>query len=668
MVQFQNFIAVLTSALVRLGSYAFLRWIPGHHFPPLILTSLAVYLASVWGIVRDPEFTRAQQSSRDTPKPRAKNGSAKRKSKKGDEGGRAESQTAAILGQPSFLGSLLKGTPSARSKSATWITVGINILLGLFTLDFLFRGQLLYPTTDLALSRVGYVSSSSAKILVREPDSSKLPLHVSYQQIVPDSEYDGNLLEAGILYSLDESTDYTHPITLAGLQPATSYRYILSNNQSGEFTTSPLPGSDAANRLTFLTSSCIKPNFPYNPLSHPLRIFGIETLSEVISKLPSLSKPSFMLFLGDFIYIDVPFRFGSSISHYRNEYRRVYSSPSWHSAPEPAINTPWLHTLDDHEIANDWHAGNTTAPYPAAAEPYVHYHISVNPPIPESSFAIPSNTSYFSFTSGPASFFLLDTRAYRSAPGNDDSTMLGSAQLKSLLAYISRPGPAGVKWKIITSSVPFTKNWQVGTADTWGGFPHERRTIFDALWRAERDLGVRFILLSGDRHEFGATRFPDPLLYATSSPDAVAVAGPGKGVHEFCVGPLSMFYLPIRSYGQADDDDVAVKYLPDGNSKFGAINIDVDEKSGVSVLIYSLYIDGEVVWKYRLAVPLVPEKGRILPPGEVLYDREEEEGSALAKLERIAGDWEQRIRNSWEFGGELVNMVLGGFLRAERID
>ena len=44
-------------------------------------------------------------------------------------------------------------------------------------------------------------------------------------------------------------------------------------------------------------------------------------------------------------------------------------------------------------------------------------------------------------------------------------------------------------------------------------------------------------------------------------------------VHEFSTSPLSMFYLPFRTYGEMDDEDVCIKYLPDGNSKFGAVEI-----------------------------------------------------------------------------------------------
>lgn len=166
------------------------------------------------------------------------------------------------------------------------------------------------------------------------------------------------------------------------------------------------------------------------------------------------------------------------------------------------------------------------------------------------------------------------------------------------------------------------------------------------MWRAEREQDIRIVLLSGDRHEFGATRFPDPALNLPS--EDLQPNTPGLGLHEFSVGPLSMFYLPIRSYRQTDAEDVTVKYAPQGNSKFGLIDIadeveDVDPGAEAlvpvrsSVLTYSLYVDGEVVWKYRLSVPLVrdaiphaslsnADMASRLPAGHVLEDRVPELG------------------------------------------
>ncbi|KAL4894588.1 PhoD-like phosphatase-domain-containing protein [Aspergillus ambiguus] len=651
--------AAVSSAILRFMAFVFLRWIPGHHMPHIVATSLVVYLSSLFCLSADKSTAGREDTKgrRHDPEP-----------VKGD----------------GLLKTLLTGLPSARFPVASRFTILVNVVLTLFSLDLLLRGVVLYSGEDLSFSRIGYVSPTTANLLVREPDPAQLPLVVFYQQAEqPDPS---RWIEEGIIYSLDNSTDFTTTVTLKNLRPDSRYRYSLSNNGTGSFTTAPLPGTKSANRLSFLTSSCMKPNFPYNPRSHPLRFPGLETMTRTINKLPSSLRPAFMLFLGDFIYIDVPHRFGSSASHYRSEYRRVYSSPSWSLPPDnPAINLPWLHTLDDHEIANDWSKGNLTPPYPAAADPFIHYHVSVNPPIPATPFAARENTTYFSFIHGPASFFLLDTRTYRSAPAHANSSILGSAQLHSLLAYLARPEPAEVRWKIISSSVPFTKNWHVGTTDTWGGFLAERRAVFDAMWHAERHLGVRVVLLSGDRHEFAATRFPDPALGLTS--DDVRPNSPGEGLHEFSVGPLSMFYLPVRTYHQTDAEDVAIKYVPDGNVKYGLIDIEVrdervDSATGKSVVVpssvltYSLYVEDEVVWRYSLSAPLPGHEGAVaaatsfkhprLPPGRVVDDRRVDGWDATVKV--WIGQVEESAREVFRRVVGVAEGVLDSVSKVERVD
>lgn len=88
-------------------------------------------------------------------------------------------------------------------------------------------------------------------------------------------------------------------------------------------------------------------NFPYVPFRHPLSAPGLKYFAQAMNGL----KAQFMLFLGDFIYIDVPHRHGALLEDYRREYRQVYSSPDW---PAAAKELPWIHVYDDHEIQNDW--------------------------------------------------------------------------------------------------------------------------------------------------------------------------------------------------------------------------------------------------------------------------------------------------------------------------
>jgi alkaline phosphatase D len=299
-------------------------------------------------------------------------------------------------------------------------------------------------------------------------------------------------------------------------------------------------------------------------------------------------KPYFMLFLGDFIYIDVPHRQGKDAETYRREYRQVYSSPSW---PAVSDNLPWIHVIDDHEIQNDWNSNMTGVAVPAY-DAFTHYNAAANPP------AHRKGVTYFSFTQGPAEFFLLDTRRYRSPankdPNDPNKTMLGATQLEDLLAWIRKEPPRGVHWKIIVTGIPFTKNWQFGSEDTWGGHLVERRRVLEAAWEHSSTHGVGVVVLSGDRHEFAATSFPPP---------AGGRWPVSATVHEFSTSPLSMFYLPIRTFKEIDDEDVTVKYLPDGNSKFGAVEITTPVHGEQSHLNYRLFIDGQEAWTHLISTP-----------------------------------------------------------------
>ena len=500
---------------------------------------------------------------------------------------------------PQVLKTLLLGILSPTSTVWNWVTVAFNTILVLFMVDMVFRARLLHQNHDLSFVRVGFVSHESASLVLREPDTSKLPVYVSYKQVAAsdDEAFVEPWKSAGKVYWLSSDTDFTYSFVIPLLRPSTRYQYAASNNHSGYFVTAPPIGQThpKTDKFTFLTSSCIKPRFPYNPFAHPLSVPGFKHLATWV---PSLHA-SFMLFLGDFIYIDVPHRFGVDEETYRREYRQVYASPDW---PSVSDSLPWLHVIDDHEIANDWDK-NTTAPYPAAIDPWDHYQGSINPPLSK------DGTTYFEFTQGPTNFFMMDTRRHRTPefaadPASPDKTMLGSQQLSSLLTFLSRRDPSGVKWKIVVSSIPFTRNWRFNNADTWAGYLHERQTILEAMWDVGTGSdGVGVIILSGDRHEFAATAFPPPRdgkwpLSAT--------------VHEFSTSPLSMFYLPVRTYWEVDaEDDVCIKYLPDGNSKFGAVEISNLAGGEQSFLKFRLFVDGEEVWDYVVtSPPAVTGRGR----------------------------------------------------------
>ncbi|CAK4034072.1 Hypothetical predicted protein [Lecanosticta acicola] len=644
-----------SSLLLRLCAWVFLRWIPGHHFPPLIYTFLAIYIpafyysstrTSPYEIVDTVAITQVETVPEDAQDvdPRYANGVD------AQEPGKelvVEEEIDIEQKDPQILKTLLTGLPSPTSSLWSAVTLLANVALVAMTLDLVYRTTFFHPSHDLSMARVGYVSDTTAKILVREPDAHQFPVFVSYRYddgplgAIPGAVRPDDAWKAGGQIDwMDNRTDFTGTFTLTGLKADTRYQYVVSNSHTGHFTTAPRMGqistrASHANQFTFVHSSCIKLNFPYNPLRHPLAAPGLKHLAYALEGL----RAQFMVFLGDFIYIDVPQRMGATMEDYRREYRQVYASPDW---PAASRDLPWIHVYDDHEIQNDWD-GNTTSVFPAANEPYEQYHISVNPP------AHRKGETYFSFTQGPATFFMLDTRRYRSPndktngsdpiTGEPTKTMLGAQQLSDLLAWLKRPEPAGVKWKIVISSVPFTKNWWFGAQDTWRGYLGERQIILEAMWDVGLRGGIGVVVLSGDRHEFAATAFPPPPegkeeiiglgpMGVGAKPLAIkgaaeAILTPEEKpalrtrrkkwplsatVHEFSVSPLNMFYLPIRTYSEQSTSeeyvsDICIKYLPDGNSKFGAVSIENPSTSDQSILRYKLFVDGVEAWSYMLTTP-----------------------------------------------------------------
>jgi len=450
------------------------------------------------------------------------------------------------------LRTLLMGIPSPTSTSLSLATFLINLGLVLMSADFLLSSRLYYPSNDLSFVRLGYVSYNEANFLIREPDEAKLPVALDIRIKDPQAPFDNTRwTRGGNVLRITNDTDYTVPLTVPlGHSHQRVYEWRTSNNHSGEFLVPPRPGQTSeyhGGNFTFLATSCILPRFPYTPSNPPLAIPGLRYLAEI---LPSLGA-QFMLFMGDFIYIDVPLRFGKTKEDYLQKYRQVYASPDWHPVSQ---NLSWIHVLDDHEIENDWSA-NTTGIYHTAFEPWQIYNNAVNPPRAKISGSGPSRESatWFEFTQGPASFFLLDTRSYRSsndAPATStEKTMLGQEQLDDFLSWLRRPEPRGVKWKIIASSVPFTKNWPVNSKDTWGGFLSERSVILEAMWDAgTRGMGV--VIVSGDRHEFAATKFPPP----RDSKWSASVAP-----YEFSASPLNQFAFPLPTYKQTDEEDVMLE-------------------------------------------------------------------------------------------------------------
>ncbi|KAF5691953.1 alkaline phosphatase D [Fusarium denticulatum] len=442
-------------------------------------------------------------------------------------------------------------------------TVGgflINLACLVAVLDFLFRSHILHQSAELSFSRIGYVDHTTARIVLRAPISD-------YVQITVTAASDGQA-ETQVLKSvlLSEHSDYVGTVLVEGLEPDTPYTYSTNTSHTGSFRTLSQPGS-ALKPWSLVTSSCIKPFYPYNPLDHGLRIKGLEYLSKYLSK----SSVDMVLFLGDFIYIDLPIPLGWDADAYSNAYRQVYASPSW----SPHLrSTPWIHVYDDHEIINDW-AGNDTGLYKTAMQPFWNYHGNANPP---SEYG--ADKTYYTFRYQGVAFFVLDTRRYRCDNGmmnGPEKTMLGISQLVALKDWLKSESD----WKVVVSSVPFTRNWRgPDSADSWSGFLWERDSILNTM---KQNGGA--IILSGDRHEHATTLFP-------------AIEKGDKPVIEFSTSPLNQFYEPFdRFHKEIEDTDLSIYSHPWGSSKFGKVTFDTTQPGRLHVH-YDLVVDGIKVWEY----------------------------------------------------------------------
>ncbi|KAK1655306.1 PhoD-like phosphatase [Colletotrichum phormii] len=599
----QTRIATTSSIALRVVSYLFLRWFPGPAAVPMSIFALfAVFVPSfVSGYINEPKYdvveddvdvTVKETIAEDVDGAEGTNGHVVAEEIQIEE-------TIIVKDKSSPLKTLLAGTPSSTSPILSILTFLINLALVAMTADFLFRVRQYHPVDDLSFVRLGYVSPTEAKFVIREPDQAKMPVTLEIHIKDPQPPFDNPMWQlGGGMRFTDNTTDFATTLTVPLKHSQQRiYEWRTSNNHSGEFVAPPRAGLMSTfndNKFTFLSTSCILPRFPYNPFEHPLAIPGMRHLARV---LPNL-QAQFMLFLGDFIYIDVPKRQGKNEEDYRQKYRHVYASPDW--APV-AQNLSWIHVLDDHEIGNDW-SSNTTGVYRAAIEPWHLYQELANPPparVAGTTNLRRQGATYFEFVQGPASFFMLDTRSYRSdndvPPDSPEKTMLGAEQLEDFLAWLNRPEPKGVKWKIVASSIPLTKNWPINRKDTWGGFLVERRKVLEAMWDAGA-RGVGVVVVSGDRHEFAATKFPPPA--DGRWPESAAA-------YEFSCSPLNQFASPLPSYRQTDDEDVSLKYIHSGNSKFGSLTIENLAEDEQSTLKYNLYIDGEIVWNTIILSPSV---------------------------------------------------------------
>ncbi|GAA5838395.1 hypothetical protein JCM11251_004924 [Rhodosporidiobolus azoricus] len=688
------------SALFRLISYIFLRWIPGRFGPyliPLFFLFHTISTIRITSAIPSRPSTSAEAalvppSPADRPSfadivkegpeaehsavhhehphvqpPATPNGSIKKKKKKG--GARdplnliASGQSSASDPEPGtptqsltkrqrlprnrplpeptsgqIATSLIFGTPTPSSRLLNWTAWGLNALILAATLDMTWAPYFGMQEADLAFARIGHVSHNSVKLVARIPPSASLipstgpivagvvPANNSDGGFLPVEDFQGAKLvyrvaspqvgkwQAGPDVVTTERKDWVATVKIEGLWAGTEYEYRLlrptldaayhpSFPHSQRFTTfsdpallpiplaqplAVLPTPEQAEQegtyYTFASSSCVKPGFPYTGPWGKKTTKGAKEFLKIAEDV----GVRFMVFLGDFLYADVPIYQGIDVKSYLKGYRQVFASPEVKKMVE---KIPMVTIYDDHEIYNDF-AANESSPYFAPAnEAYQTYLGEANPDAQLGH----EGESYYDFRGqcweadkgisafivdsvGDSSFFVWDTRKFRSDNANDDDevkTMLGEKQKEAFLEWAARVNNT-VTWKFVVSSVPLMTLWSHGE-DTWASFTTERDSIMHVL-----ETVKNVIVLSGDRHEFAAASIRD-------------------SVTEFSTSPFNMFYLPIRTLSQkhgrgATGEDVLLHYAPDGNTKFTTFTVD-SRNASRPVVNVKLYVDGKEAWK-----------------------------------------------------------------------
>ncbi|TFY65852.1 hypothetical protein EVG20_g5244 [Dentipellis fragilis] len=584
------YLSALSSSLFRLFSYLFLRVIPAQWCKTILPVLYLTYLAS-----SSPRKSARIIHTNTTPYSTPRN---------------VEPAGVDLLWQ------LIFSLPTSRlARIATFVT---NTLLLIAAADLALQ-PVINSAQDVVFTRTGAVYPDAAKIVVRYPAvySTNHTLRILWRkaEAVSSGWNDGPVLE------LNPEHDWVNTTKLQGLWPSTDYEYTIAHTNNtllstlfGRFRTFPDPHLPGGSHFRFVVTSCIMPNFPYTPF-HSRTIKGFDLLAEHLSPFRDLSlseavnisqvpAAQFMLFLGDFIYADVPLYFGDTPEAYRRLYRRNYQSPSYKKIYE---RLPIFHAYDDHEIINNYagQANDSLPPFPNAEDAFRIYNADAN----YESYG--QGRHYFEFHYGDVAFFVMDTRRYRSHVSPHDGgpgTMLGQQQLRALFTWLQQVNTT-TTFKFIVSSVPFTSLWMHdATTDSWAGYPHEKTALLDALHTVPN-----VVVLSGDRHEFAAIQF-------NSANEA------GHGVLEFSTSPMNMFYIPLVRTLRMESDNMVLrqktptdeaspesseagpeyipkekvlKYLPLGNSKWSTIEVDTTNPDEPTLKL-QVMIDGKIA--YNLTV------------------------------------------------------------------
>jgi len=294
---------------------------------------------------------------------------------------------------------------------------------------------------------------------------------------------------------------------VCGLEPDRIYFYRFRAGTQvspvGRTRTAPAPGSHPR-RLRFAFASCQDFQAGWYTAHHHL---AEEDLA-------------FVAFLGDYIYENRPNPVAArlhegtdepySLSDYRNRHAQYRTDPDLRAAHAAF---PWIVTLDDHEIDNNWADEVPQDPDLQSPEAFRARRIAAFQAyyehLPLRRASIPRGLDmrlYRRLGFGRlATVHVLDTRQYRSDQPNtlaeaDDParTMTGPEQERWLVDGLTR---SGTRWNLLANQVMWASNdrlagpGQVFDFDNWDGYRVQRRRLLNTFAHVRNP-----VVLTGDRH------------------------------------------------------------------------------------------------------------------------------------------------------------------------
>ncbi|MGD9727609.1 MAG: alkaline phosphatase [Nitrospiraceae bacterium] len=380
--------------------------------------------------------------------------------------------------------------------------------------------------------------------------------------------------EHRISFQTEADHDFVKHVALAGLSPATRYTVrIRASNEPAPSPDSRIASAPAGEELlggfkTLAASHAQDPvTFGWSADVGGQTRCRRDGPGYAVFDVARSQRLDFFLLLGDTVYADEscpapPNAPGSDFKAATlEEYRAKHRYQRGSSALQQFLAlVPVYAVWDDHEVQNNF-AGPYEPRMPIGRQAFFEYWpIRTAPDDP--------HRLYRSFRAGAAvEIFILDTRQYRSRnsqPDGPSKSMLGSAQLKWLLAALEH---SSATWKVIASSVPLSvpkggppyepgnDGWAGGSDGT--GFETELKVIVDHIM-ARRISNV--VWLTGDVHFV----------------EANAYDADGDGTHdfhEFVAGPLAA----ATKGPMAVKSPFAVRTLvaEGGYLNFGKVRVDV---------------------------------------------------------------------------------------------